>query len=115
MLEGVPRQFKCALGGFKDLSPSRMHDDPIEVIQRETLPSKERIQRWAKILSRTSWDVWAQHDTEAVVLNGPAHHILGVRPHMLTRCDDARQGLRYVGPRLAPQQQAGGTVTEQCR
>ena len=77
-----------------------MQQEAVEVRERQTLAREEGEQRLAEPLAHQRRQLRAQHDAEAVVLDVPAHDVLGVGPEVLA--DGADAGAAAPAPRRSP-------------
>ncbi len=95
-----------------------MQQEAVEVLKRQPLALEEGKQRFAQALAHQGGELRAQDDAEAVVLDVPAHDVLGLRPEVLALAADARTSpAAGFGPitGAALQNDAGGAVAEQRR
>ena len=70
------------------------------------------IHRRSQLLARALRDVRAEDDAEAVVLDGPTHHVFAPPPHVFTGRDKTGQSFAIGG---ATQEQRSGAVAKQRR
>ena len=91
-----------------------MQENALEVAELETIAGEELVERGAQLAPHQGGQLRAQHDAEAVVLDVPAHDVLGVGPAMLADRHDAapRPAGAVVAARVA-QHDRGGAVAEQ--
>ena len=110
MGESLVRQCEGRLGGLQHFAPARVHDDPVEIAQHQAMAGEKMIHRRSQLLARALRDVRAEDDAEAVVLDGPAHHVFAPPPHVFTGRD--KTGQSFASGR-ATQEQRSGAVAEQ--
>src|SRR5262245_21722841 len=83
MLESWARKSERDLDRLEHLTAARMHNDAVEVVQAETVPGEESVQRGPKLMSGASRYVRAQNHAKPIVLDRPARHVFSFTPHML--------------------------------
>jgi hypothetical protein len=88
MAQIAPCEPENILGGFKDASATGMQQEALDVINLKPMVREEAIDRWAELTSQKCWKGRAQHNSEAILFDVPAHNVESVGPAMLAECDN---------------------------
>ncbi|HWS10104.1 MAG TPA: hypothetical protein VN362_19880 [Xanthobacteraceae bacterium] len=111
MFEMLAPKPKDLLHGLDQLAAARMEQEAVEIRKAKAVAIEEIVQRRRQRLAHQRRQFGAEHDTKTVVLDIPAHDVLGLRPAAFADGENARAAACAV--RRVTQQHAGGAVAEQ--
>src|ERR1700675_154721 len=94
MFELLARQPEHLLHGLDQLAAPRMEQEPVEIRKAEAVTVEKILQRRRQRLAHERWQLRTEHDAEAVVLDVPAHDVLGAAPTPFADGKNARPRTR---------------------
>src|SRR5580698_8798926 len=113
MFEMTATEPKHFLHSLDQLAASRMKQKAVEVRQPKAIAIKKVVQRGRQSLAHQRRQFGAEHDTESIVLDIPAHDVFSIRPAPFADGENAGTTMRAI--RGIAQHNPSRAITEQGR